>query len=325
MLARPNALPADINRLIASAEEILQLQPNEGLQLARHAHTQAQLIGYLHGEVRAGLALGRAQLILELQAAALITLQQALAIAEPTSLEKVNLLEQVARCHLNLGDTLQAAQLWKQCAQISLEHKHFTPFIHAQIGLGQVHFGFDEFEDALKYNYQAFDYLYTSSDAALRCRVYLNIVMNLYSLKRFCDAETMLQRARDLSLTLRNLDNETEVYRLTGLLLLAKNKIEDARTHFAIALKICLLQENPWHKAMSLLGLGYCHLAEERWDEAHTQLNEAHTVAMQLQNPHLLCKTHHALIRACEGKKEYAAAKTHELAYSQQKKHLQRP
>jgi hypothetical protein len=135
----------------------------------------------------------------------------------------------------------------------------------------------------------------------------------------------MLQRARDLSLTMRSLDNETEVYRITGLLFLAKNKIEDARMHFATALKICLLQENPWHQAMSALGLGLCDLADENWDKAQAQLNEAHTLATQLQNPHLLYKTHYALCIASEGKKEYAAAKIHELAYSQQKKHLQRP
>lgn len=325
MLARPNALPAEIDRLIASADEILQLQPNEGLQLARHAHTQAQVIGYLHGEIQAGLAQGRAQLILGLQTAALSTFQRALAIAKPKSLAHVNLLEQIARCHLDLGNTLEASQRWEQCAQISLANKHFAPYIHAQIGQGQVHFGFEEYEDALKYHYQAFDYLYTSSDEALRCRVYLNIVMDLYSLKRFSDAENMLQRARDLSLTMRNLDNETEVYRITGLLLLAKNEIEDAKAHFAIALKICLLQANPWHKAMGLLGLGHCELAEQQWDEAQLQLHEAHTLATQLQNPYLLYKTHHALAMACEGKKEYAAAKTHELAYSQQKKALQRP
>ncbi|MCX7205403.1 MAG: hypothetical protein NT086_05345 [Proteobacteria bacterium] len=325
MQARPNALPCDIDRMIASADEILQLQPNEGLQLARHAHTQAQIIGYLHGEIQAGLAQGRAQLLLGQQAAALLTLQQALAMAEPKSLAHVNLLEQIARCHLDLGDTLQAAHIWEQCAQTSLDNEHFMPFIHAQIGLGQVHFGFEEYEDALKYHYRAFDYLYTSTDAALRCRVYLNIVMDLYSLRRFNDAETMLQRARDLSLTMRSLDNETEVYRITGLLFLAKNKIEDARMHFATALKICLLQENPWHQAMSALGLGLCDLADENWDKAQAQLNEAHTLATQLQNPHLLYKTHYALCIASEGKKEYAAAKIHELAYSQQKKHLQRP
>jgi tetratricopeptide (TPR) repeat protein len=325
MQVRPNALPSDIDRFIDSADELIQEQAQEGLYLAKHAQTQAKMIGYVHGEVAAGLAQGRAQLLLGQPAIALSTLLQALERAEPASLELVKLLEQIGRGHFDLGDTLQAAQIWEKCAQISFENKYLTIFIHSQIGLGQVHFGFAEYEAALKYHYVAFDYLYTSTDDVLRCKVYINIVMDLYHLKRFSDAETLLQRARDLSLTICHRGNEAEIYHITALLFFAKNKIESARNNFSTALKICLLQENPWHKAMSLLGLGYCDLAEQSWNEAHIQLSEAHTLATKLQNPHLLYKTHHALCMACEGKKDYAAAKTHELAASQQKKALQRP
>ncbi|AMC35636.1 hypothetical protein [Janthinobacterium sp. B9-8] len=325
MLARPTPLPADIDRLIASADEILHRQANEGLPLARHALMQAKSIGYIQGEARAGLLLGSAQLILGQQQAALATFQQALTIAQASSLEKSNLLEQMARSHHDLGDTPQAAKIWGECAQIALENQHFTVFIQAQIGLGQVHFGFEEYELALQCHYKAFDFLYTSKDPVLRCQVYINIVMDLYSLARLSEAETMLQRARDISLTIRHLDNESEIYRISGLLLLQQGSIENARTNFASALKICLLQENPWHKAMSLLGLAHCDLTGQLWHNARVQLDEALTLATQLQNPHLLCKTHHGLMLACTGLKENAAAKTHEMAFTQYKKMLQRP
>ena len=54
MSFRPSASPADIDRLLAGADEILLLQTHEGLQLARHARTQACAIAYTRGEVQAG-------------------------------------------------------------------------------------------------------------------------------------------------------------------------------------------------------------------------------------------------------------------------------
>lgn len=325
MSFRPSASPTDIDRLLAGAEEILLSQTHEGLQLARHARNQASAIAYLHGEVQAGLILGTAQILLGMHQEALLTLQQALEKAPKDSAEYSGLLEQMARCHFDLGDTLLAASIWQECSKIARENQHYASFIHAHIGLGQVHFGFEEFQEALQEHYKAMDYLHTCSSTTLRCRVYANIVMDLYSLERFTDAETMLQRTRDMSLSLRNFDTDAEVHRLTGILALKNGHTESAKSSFTAAFKISLLHENAWSKAMSLLWLGLCDLAAANWDDALTHLDFALSLATELNNPHLLCKIHLALSKTFEGQQELAAAEAHYTEYSQYRTTLQRP
>ncbi|MDW5416001.1 hypothetical protein R6242_05370 [Iodobacter sp. CM08] len=316
-------IPCDIDRLIASADEILALQANEGLQLAKLAQMQAHSIGYIQGEIRAGLILGRAQLILGELQSALNTLQHTLLMAVDGSLEKVQLLEQIARCHFDLGDSTLAAKLWQECAQLAQEQQHYSPLIHAHIGLGQVYFGFENYPSALHSHYQAFDYLHTSSNTELRCRVYANIVVDLLSLERLSEAAAMLQRLQDAALTQRSLSTDIETYRLKGLLDLANQQVADARIHFASALKICQLQANPWSEAMSLLSLGRCDLADQEWASALAHLNQALDLACGLQNPHLLCKIHFALSSCYEGLNELHTAKTHLTEYLQYKQLLQ--
>jgi tetratricopeptide (TPR) repeat protein len=324
MQARPKALPSDIDRLIASADEILATQAQDGLQLAKHALLQAQAIAYIKGEALAGLVLGKAQLKLGKQEAALASFQQALTLVQDSSLEKAQLLEQMGRSHLDLGETQDAAQIWNECAQLAIQNNHFAVFIQAQIGLGQVHFGFEEYAEALQCHYKAFDFLYTSKDAVLRCQVYINIAIDLYSLERLNEAEIMLQRARDLALTIRHLDHETEIYRISGLLFLKQGDLHNARMQLSSALKIGLLQENPWHKASSLLCLSQCDLAEQQWEKACIQLTEAFILATELNNPHLLCKIHQALSQAY-AHLDADTAEKHSLAYIQYQKSLQRP
>ncbi|MEJ2792508.1 hypothetical protein WAE56_03745 [Iodobacter sp. LRB] len=324
MLARPKALPSDIDRLIASADEILATQANEGLQLAGHALLQAQATGYIKGEVLAGLVRGKAQLMLGKHQNALATLSHALTLAQPASNEKALLLEQLGRSYLDLGETTEAARIWAGCAELALQNNNFTTFIQAQIGLGQVHFGFEEYAAALQCHYKAFDFLHASHDPVLRSQVYINIAVDLYSLERLDEAKTMLQSAKDMSLSVRHLDHETEIYRISGLLLLKQGDLENARSQLNIALKISLLQDNPWHKANSLLGLGLCDLAEERWDHARIQLDQALSLATDLANPHLLCKIHRALSEAHINLDADAAA-THHFAYTRHQHSLQRP
>jgi tetratricopeptide (TPR) repeat protein len=316
-------IPCDIDRLIASADEILALQTNESLQLAKLAQMQAHSIGYIQGEVRAGLIFGKAQLILGELQGALNTLQLTLLMAEDGSLEKAQLLEQIARGHFDLGDSTLAAKLWQECTQIALVQQHFSPLIHAHIGLGQIHFGFENYPAALHSHYQAFEYLHTGSSTELRCRVYANIVLDLLSLERQSEAAAMLQRLQDAALTQRSLSTDIETYRLKGLLDLANQQVSDARSHFATALKICHLQANPWSEAMSLLGLGRCDLADQAWAAALAHLNKALEIACGLQNPHLLCKIHFALSSCYEGLNELHTAKIHLTEYLQFKQLLQ--
>ncbi|AZN36930.1 tetratricopeptide repeat protein [Iodobacter ciconiae] len=324
MQVRPRALPGDLDRLIASADEILATQASESLQLARHALLQSQASGYRNGETRAGLVLGKAQLRLGKPQDALATFRQALGLTQDYSLEKALLFEQIGRSYFDLGETTQAACIWEECAELASKNNSFTLFIQAQIGLGQVHFGFEEYTEALQCHYKAFDFLYTSNDPVLRCQVYINIAIDLYSLERLNEAKTMLQRARDISLTIRHLEHEAEIYRISGLLYLKQGDLKNARAQLNSALKICLLQDSPWHKASSLLGLGQCDMAEQLWESARVQLNTALTLATGLQNPHLFCHIHHALhLSYINSEKDVATA--HHLAYTLHKNTLQRP
>ncbi|KAF0814521.1 hypothetical protein IGB42_00575 [Andreprevotia sp. IGB-42] len=309
---------ADIDRLLDSAETLIQHKAGEGLQLALRAQRLADGCGHVAGGLRARRIAGLAQGMMGQAQQATILLADTLKLAVQAGdvAEEAELLEALGRCFYSSGDYGAAMRHWHDCLAVALAGASYPAFVRAQVGLGQVFFGYERYDAALEHHYKAFDYLHLVDDALLRGMVYINIAQDLYRLLRLDEAAIALQRAYDVLLPAQSLEHEAEIYRMRGQLALARGEVADAYASFMAALKICRLQQHQWGELMSLIGIAECRLAESDWLTAReTLLITLALVENAYPSPHLHYRIHAALAKAHAGLGDTAGVARHRDAY----------
>ncbi|SMC28717.1 hypothetical protein SAMN02745857_03376 [Andreprevotia lacus DSM 23236] len=309
---------ADLDRLLDTAETLLQQQAGEGLQLLEHARRQAEAADRTDAALRARRLSAIALCHLGRSGDSLALLQETLPLAVQAGVigEEAELLEALGRCHYSTGDYDAAMRCWHEALAVALGAGCHAAFIRAQVGLGQVFFGYERYEAALEHHYKAYDYVHLVDDLVLRGMVYINLAHDLYRLVRLDEAEIALQRAYDVMAPARSLEHEAEVYRMRGLLLLARGNPEDAYASFMAALKICRLQRHQWGELVSLIGLGECLLAQSEWLDARETLEITLALAEQsFPSPHIHYRIHAALAKVNAGLGNTPGVEHHRAAH----------
>ncbi|WP_273429447.1 diguanylate cyclase [Chitinibacter tainanensis] len=257
--------------------------------------------------------LGRCEQVLQQTSETLLHLQEASQLAAPDTLG--NILELMARCHADQQDASLAMQFWGKALQAAQPFDDRECFVQCFLGVGNLYFQHEHFNEALYYQSQAVDWAELSADADLQAQSQLHLAATLIKCQQFDLAEQLLFRTEDQLQLPARLSWLAEVNHYLGQLYQARGDDLRAEVFFQAAHDINQHTAYHWGQTQSLLSLGRLKIQQGASDAAEHLLTQALALAETHESNQQRLQIHRELSALYEQRGDFIRATMHHIGY----------
>ncbi|QLG87135.1 GGDEF domain-containing protein [Chitinibacter bivalviorum] len=213
--------------------------------------------------------------------------------------QQEGLLPLLGRCHDLAGDLhfsqnhyLLALKSWIKCLTQATALHEISLYTQAYIGIGNVFFAQNYFNDALRFHEDALEFALILQDNTAISRCYLNIIADLVQLQQFETVIHVSQAAQSYVLDSQQKPWLADLLSYRGQAYFELNEYELANRTLLEAFQINTEVQYRWSQALNLLALGRLALARQAHHDAEHYLQQALSTILSFQSPNLLQQAH---------------------------------
>lgn len=291
-MARP-----ELQDLLDRARKLVNSQTADALSLALRARDMAVADGDRYVEAEALNLSAQAMALFGQYGDALETLLCVMELSTKVDIgtQQGMALQLIARSHYTQADYEAATDCWLACIELPRSAVSELDQVQAHIGLGQVLFANEQYENALAHHRRAAELSENCDDVTLMAASLINIAVDQQYLGRFVDALDALKQALPLVRAAKHYEFEAEIYGIIGQIQFARGEVGKARMSLRVALKINRLHNHLWGEANDLLWLGHCSITDGLLEAARDELLRAMQLAEAMGTQNLTARIHLAL------------------------------
>lgn len=307
----------DVIRCLQEARRLFVVRCESTLLLANAAKLAAEQLQSDELRVQALLLIANSQHILQQHDQAIIHFNAALVLAKQLNNTAIQsaCFDGLGHCYQAQRLTQQALQAWLNGLQIALVDDDVERYIHAYLGIGNLYFQRDNFEQAFYYQVQALEWAQIHADLDLLSKTQLHLAATLIKLKDYGLAEQLLMKTEDDLILPTRLGWLAEINQYLGQLNMAREDWIRAKAFYQAAYDLNLNTASKWGQVQSLLGLGQLNILLNELPQAERHLLQALELAEQLEDDHLRQIIHHELSALFEAKGDYIRATMHHIGF----------
>ncbi|QLG89117.1 GGDEF domain-containing protein [Chitinibacter bivalviorum] len=307
----------DIIRCLQEARRLFVVNCESSLVLAQAALASAEQIQSNELKAQALLLIANSQSILQQTDQAITNFNAALELGKKLGQRKLQsaCFDGLAFCYQAQRMTQQALQAWLNALQIAQLDDDVERYIHAYLGIANLYFQHDNFDQAFYYQTQALEWAQLHGDQDLQSKTQLHLAATLIKLKEYSFAEQLLMKTEDDLILPERLGWLAEINQYLGQMNMARQDWIRARAFYQAAYDLNLNTVSRWGQVQSLLGLGQLNARLNDFPQAERQLLQALELAEHMEDDHLRQNIHFELSALFEAKGDYIRATMHHIGF----------
>ncbi|QLI81582.1 GGDEF domain-containing protein [Chitinibacter fontanus] len=306
-----------IIRCLQEARRLFVVHCESSIVLAQSALQAADTLKATDLEIEALLLIGQSQQIIQHTDTAVHSFTLALEKSKLVhdTRQQSQCHEGLALCYQSQRQTQKALHSWLNSLELATQENQIERYIHCYLGIGDLYFQRDHFEQAFYFQSQAVEWAQLHQDIDLQSRTQLHLAATLIRIQDYALAERLLLKTEDTLILPIRLSWLAEINHYLGQISLAKHDWIRAQAYFQAAYDLNLNTSSRWGQTQCLISLGQLACQQAEHEKAIVHLQQALELAEALENEHLQQQIHRALSSNYEACGDFIRATMHHIGF----------